>query len=178
MRHMCFLAFSHQYLHNFLSKATHYFSHMLQQRWEGKIRRKESSSQPCLELTTTKSWVRNAHHWATRVGLAKMSSYQWIRIRCYNNIFRSSLYDILHESAANSFLDHFRLSSLIHVWKVVSSFGKKCFVSIWVKSWEKHRFVTDRHDMTSCYNGVDKNKTNKEDNYQMHFVEQFRKQKC
>ena len=30
--HMYFLAFSHQYEHNFLSKATNYFSHMLQQR--------------------------------------------------------------------------------------------------------------------------------------------------
>ena len=30
--HMCFLAFSHQYQHNFLSKVTDCFSHMLQQR--------------------------------------------------------------------------------------------------------------------------------------------------
>ena len=38
---------------------------MLQQRWEAKIRQKESSPQPGLELTTTRSWVR---HWATRAG--------------------------------------------------------------------------------------------------------------
>ena len=30
--HMSFLAFPHQYYHNFLSKATNFFSHMLQQR--------------------------------------------------------------------------------------------------------------------------------------------------
>ena len=52
----------------FLSKATDYFSHMLLQRWEAKIRRKESSSQPGIELTTTRLWVRHAHHWATRAG--------------------------------------------------------------------------------------------------------------
>ena len=43
---MCCLAFLHQYYHNFLSKATNYFSHMLQHRWEAKILRKESSPQP------------------------------------------------------------------------------------------------------------------------------------
>ena len=32
-----------------LSKATNYFSHMLQQRWEVEIHRKESSPQPGLE---------------------------------------------------------------------------------------------------------------------------------
>ena len=30
--HMCFLAFSHQYCQNFLSKATDYFPHIIQQR--------------------------------------------------------------------------------------------------------------------------------------------------
>ena len=64
--YMCFLAFSHQYQHNFLSKTTDYFSHMLQQRWEAKICRKESSLQPGVELTTTRPWVQHAHHWATR----------------------------------------------------------------------------------------------------------------
>ena len=41
--HMSFLAFSNQYYHNFLSKATDYFSHMLQEKWEVKKRRKENS---------------------------------------------------------------------------------------------------------------------------------------
>ena len=41
-----------------------YFSHMLQQRWEGKIRRKENSRQPGIELSTTRLWVWHAHHWA------------------------------------------------------------------------------------------------------------------
>ena len=65
---MCFLAFSHQYLHKFLSKATNYFSQMLQQRWEAKICRKGSSLQLGLELTTTRSRVQRAHHWANRSG--------------------------------------------------------------------------------------------------------------
>ena len=55
----------------FLSKATEYFSRMLQQRWEAKIRRKEISPQPGLELTITRSWVQHAPHWATRAGLDK-----------------------------------------------------------------------------------------------------------
>ena len=66
--HMCFLVFSHQYLHKFLSKATDYFSHMLQQRWEAKVCREESSPQPGLELTTIRSRVRHAHPWAIRAG--------------------------------------------------------------------------------------------------------------
>ena len=36
--HICFLAFSHQYLHNFISKITYYFPHMHQQGCEAKIR--------------------------------------------------------------------------------------------------------------------------------------------
>ena len=55
----------------FLSKATDYFSHMLQLRWEAKIRRKECSPQPGIELTTTWSWVRHAHHWAIQAGLGE-----------------------------------------------------------------------------------------------------------
>ena len=66
LTHKCFLAFSHQYQHNFLSKATKYFSHL---RWEAKIRQKENSHQPRIEITITKSWVMHAHHWATRMGL-------------------------------------------------------------------------------------------------------------
>ena len=42
-------------LNKFLSKATDYFSQMLQQRREAKIRRKEILPQPGLELTTTRS---------------------------------------------------------------------------------------------------------------------------
>ena len=52
----------------FLSKATDYFSHMLLQKWKAKIRQKEKSPQPGIELTTTRSLVRHAHHWATRAG--------------------------------------------------------------------------------------------------------------
>ena len=53
----------------FLSKATDYFPHLLLQRWEAKIRQKEKSPQPGIELTTTRSWVWHAHHWVTRAGL-------------------------------------------------------------------------------------------------------------
>ena len=54
----------------FLTKATVYFSHMLRdlQRWEAKIRHKEKSPQPGIQLTTTRSWVWHAHHWATQAG--------------------------------------------------------------------------------------------------------------
>ena len=41
---------------------------MLLQRWEAKIRQKEKSPQPGIELTTYRSWVRHAHHWAIRTG--------------------------------------------------------------------------------------------------------------
>ena len=60
--HMCFLAFLHQCKHKFLSKATDYFSQMLQQRWEAKIHWKESSPQPGIKLTTTRSGVQHAHN--------------------------------------------------------------------------------------------------------------------
>ena len=56
------MAFSHQYQYNFLSKATDYFSHMPQQRWEEKKHRKESSPQPGIELTTNRSQVWLTQH--------------------------------------------------------------------------------------------------------------------
>ena len=45
-----------------LSKATDYFSHMLLQRGEAKIHRKEKPPQLGIEPTTTRSRVRHAHH--------------------------------------------------------------------------------------------------------------------
>ena len=47
---------------------TDYFSRMLQQRSKTEIHRKEILPQPSLELTTTQSRVRHAHHWATQAG--------------------------------------------------------------------------------------------------------------
>ena len=73
--HTCFLNFSHEYNHEFLSKPTNYFSHMLQRRWEAKKIRKEISPQMSLELTTTRLWDRHAHHWATRAGLTSWGVY-------------------------------------------------------------------------------------------------------
>ena len=68
----CFSWLSHTSTNTtFLSKTTDYFSHLLLQRWEVKIRQKESSPQPGIELTTTWSWVRHAHHWATLAGQSK-----------------------------------------------------------------------------------------------------------
>ena len=42
---------------------------MLLQRWEAKICQKENLPQLGIELTTTTSWVRHAHHWAAREAL-------------------------------------------------------------------------------------------------------------
>ena len=50
----------------FLAKVTNYVSHMLLQRWGAKIRYKETSPQLGIALTTTRSWVRHAHNWATQ----------------------------------------------------------------------------------------------------------------
>ena len=47
---MCFLASHTSTNTNFLSKATDYFSHLLLQRWEAKVRRKEKSPKPGIEL--------------------------------------------------------------------------------------------------------------------------------
>ena len=48
---------------------------MLLHRWEAKIRRKLKSPQTGIELTTTRSWVRHAHHWATRAGRGCLSRF-------------------------------------------------------------------------------------------------------
>ena len=67
----------------FLSKATNYFSHMLLQRWQAKVHRKGSSPQPGIKLTTTRSWVQHAHHWATRVESPKIElGLLWLQVRC------------------------------------------------------------------------------------------------
>ena len=42
---------------------------MLQQRWEAIICQKESLPQWGLKITTTRSWIPHAHHWATWMGL-------------------------------------------------------------------------------------------------------------
>ena len=63
----------------FLSKATDYFSHMAQ-RWEAKIHHNESLPQPSIERTTTRPWVRHAHHWATRAGHELPSNFNTVDI--------------------------------------------------------------------------------------------------
>jgi hypothetical protein len=69
--HVSWLSHTSTYT-TFLSTANNYFSHMLLQRWEAKIHQKESSG---IELTTTRSWVRHAHHWATWAGQMCMNKY-------------------------------------------------------------------------------------------------------
>ena len=99
---MCLLAFSHQYQHKFLSKAT-YFSHMLQQRWEAKTRRKEISPQPSLELTATRSWVQHTHHWASRaghVGVCRLCAIE-INVEHISNVLTVSMSGCLR-NAQNS----------------------------------------------------------------------------
>ena len=41
---------------------------MLLQKWEAKIRQKEKSPHLGIKLTTTRSWIGHAHHWATPAG--------------------------------------------------------------------------------------------------------------
>ena len=48
---------------------------MVLQRWEAKMRRKEKSPQPGIELTTTRSGVQHAHHWASRVKALAADKY-------------------------------------------------------------------------------------------------------
>ena len=55
---------------------------MLLQRWEAKIRRQEKSPQSGIKLATTRSWVRQAHHWATRAGHGVKSSSVLCTIFC------------------------------------------------------------------------------------------------
>ena len=98
----------------FLSKVTDYFSHMLLQRWEAKIRRKEKSPQPGIELTTTRLWVRHAHHWTTLAGLCQGKK------KDLNNIWQRSLEEQVKgrtNSRTNWFQDKHN-----HVTKVLMQF--------------------------------------------------------
>ena len=56
-----------------ISWLSHSSTNFSLQRWEAKIRRKESLPQLGIELTTTRSWIWHAHNWATRVGPLKWS---------------------------------------------------------------------------------------------------------
>ena len=83
---MCFLDFSHQYYHNFLCKATNYFSNMLQ-RWEAKIRRKKVDStgyrthnhqvlSPTRSLLTTRAGRGGAFEFGTT---SKCCIREWVK---------------------------------------------------------------------------------------------------
>ena len=97
----------------FLSKVTDYFCHMLLQRWETKIRLKEKSPQPGIELTTTRSWVRHAHLWANRVGPDERNKF-FEKISIISNVWRTSAGEQgkgLTISGTNWFGDELRLLS-------------------------------------------------------------------
>ena len=53
---------------SFQSHRLHFSHASAEVRGDNTPRRKESSSQPGIELTTTRSWVWCAHHWATGAG--------------------------------------------------------------------------------------------------------------
>ena len=59
--HMCFLAFSHQYKHKFIPKATDYFSHASTEL-RGENALEKISPQPGLKLTNTRPEIHQAHH--------------------------------------------------------------------------------------------------------------------
>ena len=73
MTHMCYLAFSYQYKHNFSFQSNRLlFSHV-----SAEVRKEntpENLRQPGIELTTTSARVRHAHHGATRAG-----RYIWVK---------------------------------------------------------------------------------------------------
>ena len=82
------------------STNTTYFSHMLLQRWKAKIRLKEISHQPGIELTFTRSWVRHVHHLTTRAGLLITGSPSTWLIQFKHIYFTSIEKQILSASAS------------------------------------------------------------------------------
>ena len=94
---------------------------MLLQRWEAKIRWKEKSPQPGIELTTTRSSVRHAHHWPTRVGHILMekslASSERIdfwgkgKIKCHLQIF-----DSYHQWLTSMLFHNFVSFNLQRTW--------------------------------------------------------------
>ena len=122
----------------FLSKATYYFSHMLLQRWEVKICRKEKSPQQGIKLATTRSWVWQAHHWATGWGL-----------------FPNLCYFIVTKGKWH-FLECVRKSSLVCsvikqlIWKLNASRGRfdLCFfVNILQRAFIRGSLITGKIDV-------------------------------
>ena len=65
---------------------------MLQQRWEAKICRKETLSQPGIELTTTRSWVSHAHQWASTAGNDTKREAFWKHCRKKKKILVTSIF--------------------------------------------------------------------------------------
>ena len=148
MTDTCFLAFSN---HNFLSKATNYFSHMLQQRWEAKILREKI----CLNQVPNSQSPGHKSDLHTTDPLSRGSSHFEIYFRKRNAKHERMAFSVNNmtwwewlQLEANFFPVYFRLSSLKkHVRKVVEGFGKKSY-KYWCEKARKHMYVTNRHDMT------------------------------
>ena len=84
MTHMCFLAFSCQYLHSFSFQSHRLlFSHASAEvRGENTQERNVTSTR--IELRITRSRVRHAQHWATRAGpFGKDRKHCWKRRKCW-----------------------------------------------------------------------------------------------
>ena len=103
---------------------------MLLQRWEAKIRRKESLPQPGIELTTTRSWVRHAHHWANRVWEPTISAVQ-------QTSFSISFVLSLNQITANSLLQYHNL--LIQIKSICKQqFKCNSKTKTWLWKYRKH----------------------------------------
>ena len=114
----CVSWLSHTSKNTFLSKAIIYSSCMFLQRWEAKICQKESSPLPGIELTTTRSWVRHAHHWATWPGLI---SRAWVVVKhCFGEYRVSFGKKTLQLNGQNIYKCFSNLYS-IKLWQVFSS---------------------------------------------------------
>ena len=100
---------------------------MLLQRWEAKIRRKEKSPQPGIELTTTRSRVRHAHHWATQAGpsssLTSSSTGHHLHLFSWPSTSSS---DHGLTTSSNYHL-HYTLS---HYLNILTTFSVHCWVTI------------------------------------------------
>ena len=84
-----FLAFSHQYEHNFLSNATDYCSHMFQQRWEAKICLKEILTQPLQYHIWFIEDSTNSHRCSNRV-----YAYSYLSMKYIDLEFKVSILEL------------------------------------------------------------------------------------
>ena len=99
---------------------SNYFSHMLLQRCQAKIWRKEKSSQPGIEPGR----VRHAHHWATRAGLSTDDCTLVCIVLSVKNYFSYDNY--MRNVTWKLVLWH--LSKTMSLWVPYGIFWKSCIV--------------------------------------------------